>query len=190
MNIPEGINKEEALRVIMKVAKRLAPKYVFATYEVEDIEQEAFLIGIAGLEKYDQNRPLENFMYTHINNRLKTFKRDNYYRLDYGTAAQKIQDRKKSLLEPIHIDALYNICTPDNIDSEAQINETLRLTGSRSRCVAMSSGERTSALASIKSISSLENLPFFIILSVDNLFYGVNDYGLAAFWQRSVLSKF
>lgn len=127
MNIPEGINKEEALRVIMKVAKRLAPKYVFATYEVEDIEQEAFLIGIAGLEKYDQNRPLENFMYTHINNRLKTFKRDNYYRLDYGTAAQKIQDRKKSLLEPIHIDALYNICTPDNIDSEAQINETLRL---------------------------------------------------------------
>jgi len=127
MNIPEGINEEEAIKTIMKVSKRLAPKYVFATYEIEDIEQEAFLIGIAGLEKYDKSRPLENFMYTHINNRLKTFKRDNYYRLDYGTAAQKIQDRKKSLLEPIHIDALYNICTPDTIDSEAQINETLKL---------------------------------------------------------------
>ena len=127
MKIPEGINEEEAINIILKIAKRLAPKYVFATYEIEDIEQEAFLIGVAGLEKYDQSRPLENFMYTHINNRLKTFKRDNYYRLDYGSAAQKIQDRKKSLLEPIDIDALYNICTPDNIANQAQINETLRL---------------------------------------------------------------
>ena len=127
MNVPDGINREEALETIMRVACRLAPKYVFATYEVEDIQQEAFLIGVAGLEKYDQKRPLENFMYTHINNRLKTFKRDNYYRLDYGSAAQKIQDRKKSLLEPIDIDALYNICTPDNIGSQAQLNELLKL---------------------------------------------------------------
>jgi len=127
MNVPDGINEEEAYKVIMRVAKRLAPKYVFATYEVEDIEQEAFLIGVAGLEKYDKSRPLENFMYTHINNRLKTFKRDNYYRLDYGSAAQKIQDRKKSLLEPINLDALYNICTPNNTDIEAQLNEILQL---------------------------------------------------------------
>ena len=127
MNVPDGINEEDAYNIIMKVAKRLAPKYVFATYEAEDIEQEAFLIGVAGLEKYDKSRPLENFMYTHINNRLKTFKRDNYYRLDYGSAAQKIQDRKKSLLEPINIDALYNICTPNNTDIQAQLNELVKL---------------------------------------------------------------
>ena len=127
MKIPEDINEEEATRVIMKIAKRLAPKYVFASYEVEDIEQEAFLIGVAGLEKYDPNRPLENFMYTHINNRLKTFKRDNYYRLDYGTAAQKIQDRKKSLLEPIDIDSIYGICSYDQSHNNAQMHETLEL---------------------------------------------------------------
>jgi len=127
MNIPKGINEQEAVAVIMKIAKRLAPKYVFASYDVEDIEQEAFLIGIAGLEKYDQNRPLENFMYTHISNRLKTFKRDNYYRLDYGTAAQKIQDRKKNLLEPVDIDAIYSICTQEQSTSNAQVHETLEL---------------------------------------------------------------
>jgi hypothetical protein len=66
-------------------------------------------------------------MYTHINNRLKTFKRDNYYRLDYGTAAQKIQDRKKSLLEPVDIDSIFSLCTQDQTVSEAQINETLSL---------------------------------------------------------------
>ena len=86
MQVPDGVDEEDAYNTIMKVAKRLAPKYVFATYEVEDIEQEAFLIGIAGLAKYDKSRPLENFMYIHINNRLKTFKRDNYYRQDHGTA--------------------------------------------------------------------------------------------------------
>ncbi len=127
MHIPSGIDPTKAVDTIMKVAKRLAPKYVFASYEIEDIEQEAFLIGVAGLEKYDQSRPLENFMYTHINNRLKTFKRDNYYRLDYGTAAQKIQDRKKSLLEPTDIDSIYSICTREQSTSEAQINETLDL---------------------------------------------------------------
>ena len=127
MRIPHGINEDEAIAVIMRIAKRLAPKYVFATYAVEDIEQEAFLIGIAGLEKYDPTRPLENFMYTHISNRLKTFKRDNYFRLDYGTAAQKIQDQKKRLLEPMDIDALYNICTTDQTVSHAQANETLYL---------------------------------------------------------------
>ena len=127
MDIPEGVDEEAAVETIMKIAKRLAPKYVFASYDVEDIQQEAFLIGIAGLEKYDPTRPLENFMYTHISNRLKTFKRDNYFRLDYGTAAQKIQDQKRRLLEPIDIDALYNVCTTDQTHSDAQINEILAL---------------------------------------------------------------
>ena len=110
MDFPEGVDEDHAVEVITKVAKRLAPKYVFAGYDVEDIEQEAFLIGVAGLAKYDPSRPLENFMYTHINNRLKTFKRDNFYRMDYGSSAQKIQDRKKNLLEPVSIDCLYGVC--------------------------------------------------------------------------------
>ena len=127
MEIPEGLDETYVTGVITKIARRLAPKYVFSGYEVEDIEQEAFLIGVMGLEKYDPSRPLENFMYTHINNRLKTFKRDNYYRMDYGTSAQKIQDRKKNLIEPVSIDNIYSICASDHTSDDAHLSEMLDL---------------------------------------------------------------
>lgn len=125
MHTPEGMTEDEVVRIISKISNRLAPKYVFAGYDVEDIKQEAFIIGITGLKKYDSSRPLENFMYTHINNRLKTFKRDNYYRLDYGTSAQKIQDRKRNLLEPVSIDAIYALYVSDQTITNVYINELL-----------------------------------------------------------------
>jgi DNA-directed RNA polymerase specialized sigma24 family protein len=127
MKIPEGLNEDDVIKTIRKIAKRLAPKYVFAGYEAEDIEQEAFLIGVAGLKGYDASRPLENFMYTHINNRLKTFKRDNYYRMDYGTEAQKIQDQKRDLLEPVSIDNVYTIYVSPYDSNDAYIKEMLEL---------------------------------------------------------------
>jgi len=127
MKIPDGIEEKAVIDTIMKIAKRLAPKYVFAGYDIEDIEQEAFLIGVAGLEKYDPSRPLENFMYTHINNRLKTFKRNNYYRMDYGSSAQKLQDRKRNLLEPMCLDNIYSVSSQDQTVSDAHLNEILDL---------------------------------------------------------------
>jgi DNA-directed RNA polymerase specialized sigma24 family protein len=127
MNIPSGVDKDKAIKVIISVSKRLAPRYVFPGYDVEDIEQEAFIIGVTGLEKYDTSRPLENFIYTHINNRLKTFKRDNYYRLDYGSDAQKIQDRKKSLLEPVSVENIQIICSGENVSNNAQLKELLEI---------------------------------------------------------------
>ena len=127
MKIPDGVDESKVIDTIMKIAKRLAPKYVLTGYDIDDIEQEAFLIGVAGLEKYDPSRPLENFMYTHINNRLKTFKRNNYYRMDYGSSAQKLQDRKRNLLEPMCLDNIYNVCAQDHIVSDAHLNEILDL---------------------------------------------------------------
>lgn len=73
---------DDTLTIIQRVAKRLAYKYTFAFYDVEDIEQEAIIIGLAGLKDYDGQRPLENFLAVHINNRLKNFKRDNFVRHD------------------------------------------------------------------------------------------------------------
>jgi len=124
MKIPKNLNEQEVVDTITRVARKLAPKYVFASYEVEDIEQEAFMMGVEALDRYDPAKPLENFLYAHINNRLKNFKRDNYYRFDYGNA-QKIQDCKKSILEPMDIAALYSVCTQDDISNDAQIAETL-----------------------------------------------------------------
>ena len=126
MKIPSNLSEQEVINTITKVARKLAPKYVFASYEVEDIEQEAFLMGVEGLKRYDTSKPLENFMYTHINNRLKNFKRDNYYRFDYGNA-QKIQDRKKSILEPADITALYCVSIDDDTVDNAHLSEMLDL---------------------------------------------------------------
>ncbi len=126
MKIPKGMNETEVVDTILKISKKLAHRYTFASYEAEDIEQEAFLIGITGLQKYDQSRPLENFMYVHINNRLKTFKRDNYYRLEHG-AAEKIQKTKKDILEPLDIQELYHIATGDTISEDAELSELLQI---------------------------------------------------------------
>ena len=101
MQIPENLSEQEVVDVILKVCKKLAPKYVFASYEVEDIEQEAFMMGVEALNRYDSDKPLENFIYAHIN--------------------------KKSILEPVDIAALYSLSTDDNIVDEAHLSEVLDL---------------------------------------------------------------
>ena len=53
------------------------------------------MMGVEGLDRYDSNKPLENFMYAHINNRLKNFKRDNYYRFDYGNRPKDTGPQKE-----------------------------------------------------------------------------------------------
>tara|TARA_Y100000296_G_scaffold21208_1_gene25101 strand:+ start:113 stop:622 length:510 start_codon:yes stop_codon:yes gene_type:complete len=126
MNIPDNLDETTVLDTIDKIASKLAPRFVFASYEVEDIKQEAFLMGIEALERYDSSKPLENFLYAHINNRLKNFKRDNYYRFDHGNA-QQIQGRKKSLMEPIDISNIHFIATRDTTVEEAHMLEILDL---------------------------------------------------------------
>lgn len=52
------------------------------------MKQQARQFAIEGLEKYEKydkngnERPLENFIWTHVRNRLFNFKRDNYQRPD------------------------------------------------------------------------------------------------------------
>lgn len=100
---------EEDFNTIVRIAKRLAPRYTFGSYEKADIEQEAIIIGLDGMLRYDKSRPLENFLFTHINNRLKNFKRDNYFRVTTGNA-EKVQQAKKNLLEAsVAIDPIIHI---------------------------------------------------------------------------------
>jgi DNA-directed RNA polymerase specialized sigma24 family protein len=90
---------EEILQKITKIAKTLAPKYTFDCHDKEDIEQEAILMGIEALPRYDSSRPLENFLYTHISNRLKNFKRDNYFRPNPNGDPERVQQNKKNILD-------------------------------------------------------------------------------------------
>lgn len=71
---------DEQLKTIQKVATILARKHTFGYYTEEDIRQEAIVIGIEGMKDYQEGRPLENFLWTHISNRLINLRRDKFVR--------------------------------------------------------------------------------------------------------------
>ena len=84
------MTQKQVIDVIECVINRIAPKYTFQGYVVDDIKQEAFLICMDALDRYDQKRPLENFLSVHLSNRLKNFIRDNYYVKDVDECKKKI----------------------------------------------------------------------------------------------------
>ena len=79
MNIPKNMTREEVLDKINLVVNRISPKYTFHGYDLDDIKQEACMICMDALNRYDQKRPLENFLSVNLSNRLKNFIRDNHY---------------------------------------------------------------------------------------------------------------
>ena len=92
MNIPKNMTEQQVIDQINIVVNRMSARYTFHGYDVEDIKQEAFIICMDALNRYDQKRPLENFLAVHLSNRLKNFVRDNFY--------VKGEEEKKRVLKP------------------------------------------------------------------------------------------
>lgn len=82
MNLPDKITEEEFVEIVNKIANKLSSKFKFGYYSAEDIRQECFIQAIDALDRYDESRPLSNFLWTHIKNRLCNLKRDKYFRLE------------------------------------------------------------------------------------------------------------
>lgn len=78
----KNIKEEDFLKALETISKKLIYKFKFGYHEVEDMKQQAAIFALEGLEQYDSKRPLENFLWTHVRNRLFNFKRDNYFRPD------------------------------------------------------------------------------------------------------------
>ncbi len=100
------MTEQEVLIVIEKIANRYCHKFKFGYFTAEDIKQEAFIIAVDALDRYDERRPLENFLSAHVKNRLINFKRDNYCRQQKEDADVKWELRnnaKKFLMEPLDI---------------------------------------------------------------------------------------
>lgn len=95
MNVPSNMSEEEVLAAIDAIVNRIAHKYTFYGYEVEDIKQEAFIICLDALNRYDEKRPLENFLSVNLSNRLKNFIRDNHF--------VKNNDHKKKVKQPFSL---------------------------------------------------------------------------------------
>jgi len=87
---------------MQKVAKRLAPKFVFGYHSVRDIQQEAIVLAIEAMERYDGIRPLENFLSVCVHNGLINYKRDNYERLVTPCLKCDYFSKECQLYEDIH----------------------------------------------------------------------------------------
>lgn len=91
MKIPPGMTEEELISKLEVIIERIAPKYTFYGYSVDDLKQEAFIICIDGLDRYDPKQPLENFISSHLSNRLKNLIRDNHF--------NKVDDEEKKKIK-------------------------------------------------------------------------------------------
>lgn len=116
----------EHLQTIQKAAANIAPKYTFSYMDVDDITQEAVILGLEAYSRWDKERPLENFVSVHISNRLKNFKRDNYYRLGLEDSPKKRrranEDKKKIMCPaPMSQDPL----TFESVDDNDEIDYLL-----------------------------------------------------------------
>lgn len=88
------IKEEDFLKVLDTISKKLIYKFKFGYHDIEDMKQQAAIFALEGLENYDNSRPLENFLWTHVHNRLFNFKRDKYFRPDNICATCPFYDPK------------------------------------------------------------------------------------------------
>ncbi len=92
MKIPPNMTEEQVITEITNVVNKMSHRYTFYGYEVDDIKQEAFIMCMDAMDRYDAARPLENFLSVHLSNRLKNFVRDNHF--------TKNEDEKKKVMMP------------------------------------------------------------------------------------------
>jgi len=92
--INKTVDEQTLLNVIDIITKKLAYKFKFGYHDIEDMKQQISVFAIEGLKNYDHKRPLENFLWTHVRNRLFNYKRDNYQRPDKPCLTCPLYDPK------------------------------------------------------------------------------------------------
>lgn len=113
MVIPPDMSERQVLEKIQLVVDRISPRYIFSGYDLDDIKQEAFIICVKALERYNYKvGPLENFLSINLSNRLKNFIRDNYYK--------KGDEDKKKVMNP-------SALSYDYVDSSSPIEQKILL---------------------------------------------------------------
>jgi DNA-directed RNA polymerase specialized sigma24 family protein len=100
VDIPDNMTEEETLEIIQRVVDRTAPKYTFYGYTASDMKQEAFIICMDALSRYDGLRPLENFLAVHLSNRIKNFVRDKHF-------TQSDDPARQNVIQPAQLDDSY-----------------------------------------------------------------------------------
>ena len=138
MIYPHNLTEQEVLAAMDKAIALLATTFMFGYYDSDDIRQEAYIFGLEALPRYDPSRPLENFLYTHIKNRLINFKRDKYHRTDPpckicaehgkhpdGSTCQKYLAWKRRNASKQNLMRPQDIQTADDTDRSMKVNQSV-----------------------------------------------------------------
>jgi DNA-directed RNA polymerase specialized sigma24 family protein len=80
--LPPSVTEAQFLAAVEKIVNILSPSFAFGYFTVEDIKQQARMFAIEAMQRYDPTRPLDNFLYAHVKNRLINFRRDKFRRND------------------------------------------------------------------------------------------------------------
>ena len=123
MKVPKGMTEQQVVDQINIVCNRIAPRYTFYGYTVDDIKQESFIICMEALNRYDQKRPLENFLSVNLSNRLKNFVRDNHFVGDDNPERQRVVQPAQLDFEDSIIDEEGKFATSyDDIEEQNMVN--------------------------------------------------------------------
>lgn len=77
MKVLAGKSQQEILDTIENVVSRLAGKFRFGYFDIDDIKQEGRTFALEALDRYNETLPLENFLFVHVRNRLINLRRDH-----------------------------------------------------------------------------------------------------------------
>lgn len=143
-----GKTEGEVLTEIEIVCGTISNQISFGYYDKEDIKQEGVILGIAALIDYDFERPLSNFIFTHVRNRILNLQRKLLTRTDPpcllchqvvnghsghadGKTCEsykkwhKINSTKYSLMQPTNIGDKVDIEFDDDVVDEVEKNDLL-----------------------------------------------------------------
>ena len=117
---------QATLDTIQRVIKIHAPKYKIPGYEVEDIEQDAFILSLDALKIWDEKvGPFENFLTVFLSTRLISFTR---LKLKLNSQSESVQ---KALLSASDIysldwDQQQSLVDKDSVIDNVEIEDIVR----------------------------------------------------------------
>jgi hypothetical protein len=139
MRVPYGLTEAQVMKTIKRVINILSPSFVFGYFTLEDIKQEAFMIAMDGLERYDgrknsrkvkcREERLMRFLSVHVRNRLFNFKRKHYFRYEKSKDEsqyenlEKLAEFRRRLMHPWDVDDVPDEDLGDGTDFEREYDE-------------------------------------------------------------------
>ena len=129
----DNYSEQEIVDILTDIGNKLAPKFKFGCYGIDDIRQEVYIQGLKLLErgKYDGKRPLANFLFFAIKNQLKNLKRDKYERLEPPclkcpfNAYNKKEDKCELYERKIDCEPYYKFTKRNNQKKQLMHGETV-----------------------------------------------------------------